>query len=232
MSLAIYKNKKRHTGTQSETPSIHYDASGKGIVGGYQKFSITKTQVIPISYASKFMYISKFLTANKATCSTIADIGASTGIVCFMANLIGYKTCYALDHDKDCLKIVQDIKDHFSIKEGIIEKEYSFGDQIEPVDIVIACALIHWVFSCTTLWGSFDKIIGYLRKCTKKILLIEWVDATDVAVRAFKHTSFNKGIIKEAYTRGNFIKSLQKHFAKVEKTFTIRATREIFICKI
>lgn len=226
----VYKNTKRPTGSQSEIPSVKC-ALDQCIVSGYQKFTITNRMVTPRSYSEKFNYIKAFLASKASQCNTVADIGASTGIVCFIAAILGYEKCYALDHDMDCLEVIKKIKNHLHISR-VIEKSYSFGNVIEPVDIVIACALIHWVYSCTALYGDFDKIIKYLRKYTKKILIIEWINPDDVAIKVFHHINFNTDVIKEQYTRENFLKTLYKYFTTVEKGYSVRTTREIFICSV
>ena len=229
--MIAYKNPRRQTGSQSETPKITVN-NGTVQMSGYQRFTLTKTTVNPQSYAPKFSFIRNFIKDEHCKGSlSIADLGCSNGMVCFMANQIGYNKIHALDHDLDCLQVIKDAKNALGF-EKIHEKKYSFGDPIEKVDVLIMGALIHWVYSCTSLYGSFDKIIMYLRNNVNKTLLIEWVDPTDVAIHAFKHTKFNSSIIKQPYTKENFLASLRKYFKTVDKVFTVRNTRELFVATV
>ncbi len=228
----IYKNRKRtgSNGTQSEAPRVRCTNS-KCIVTGYQNFTITKHGItVNKGYKSKFNYIKTFLLQHTKDCSSVTDVGASSGLVSFMAAQVGYSTVYALDHDIECINIIKEIKDHLDI--SVTPKVYSFGNDNPASDIVIVGALIHWIYSCTALYGKFDEITNYLYSLTKKYLLIEWVNPTDPAIHTFHHTSFNSHIIKEAYTRNNFLTSLGKSFSQVVKVHAVNSTRELFLCTI
>ena len=48
-------------------------------------------------------------------------------------------------------------------------------------------ALIHWVFTCTANFGRFDSIVDYLMTTGTRVLIIEWVDPKDGAIKAFHH---------------------------------------------
>ena len=228
--MSVYKNTKRKSGSQSETPSLK--RVGKAYkIGGYQKFTITKHNLTAGGYSDKFNHVKKFLENNKTSCTTLSDIGASTGLVAFMAAQSGYKECHALDHDLECLHIITKIKSALGFT-NVFEKMYSFGDETGPCDIVIMLALIHWIYSCTALYGSFDKIISYLRTITIKYLIIEWVDPTDPAIRLFKHIQFNKSVIKESYNKQNFLQTLKKYFASVTKVYNVNGTRELYLATV
>jgi hypothetical protein len=228
--LAVYKNKKRPVskGSQSESPSvqIHKD---RCIVNGYQRYVISPTSIIITHYQAKFNYMRKFLETHIDTCKSFIDIGASNGLVCFMAARAGYQEIYGLDHDLACINTMNKIK-AFGKFQTFKAEPYSFGDPHCPADIVFMGALIHWIYSCTALYGDFGKIFKYIRSLCTKYLLIEWVNPNDPAIVSFKHTSFNKSIIKEPYTRVNFIKNLQKFFPSVEKACSVNGTRELFLC--
>lgn len=225
----IYKNKKRISGSQSEIPKIILKKD-QCEINGYQHFLMTKNQIIPKKYCGKFEYIKKFLSDNSKL-ESITDLGCSNGIVCFLAHHSGFKKIYGLDHDIECLKLIKNIKEHMNIT-NVFEKKYSFGDSFETSDIIIACALIHWIYSCTSLNGEFDRIIKYLRDHSNKYLIIEWVDPADSAIKSFKHIKFNSNIIKEEYNKNNFLTSLRKYYSKVNKVFSVTKTRELYLCEI
>ena len=231
MSAKIYKNNKRSgsKGTQSESPKVTC-VNGKCIVTGYQHYTITKNElVVNRGYKTKFNYIKSFLLQHTKDCSSVMDIGASNGLVSFLAAQAGYSTVHALDHDLECIQVIAKIKECLEIR-AVSPKVYSFGDDHPPTDIVIVGALIHWIYSCTALYGNFAEITNYLHGLTKKYLLIEWVNPNDPAIRCFHHISFNKDIIKEPYTRANFLTSMKKHFSQVTKVHSVNNTRELFFC--
>lgn len=229
----VYKNQNRieSNGTQKEKPFMHFQ-NGLYKIDGYQKFEINKNILNYIGpYKNKFNFIYKFIVNVKNECTSITDIGASNGAIAFMAARSGYKKVYALDHDKECVDVIYRLKNALNM-DNICAKIYSFGEPHPATDIVIATALIHWVYSCTALFGNFDKIISLLRNMSLRYLLIEWVDPQDLAIRSFKHTSFNKSIITEEYNKNNFIKTLEKYFRKTEKVYNCNKTRELYLCHV
>lgn len=230
--MKAYKNKRRSTGSQSETPTIKITQSPLTVrMGGYQSFTLTKSAVKAQKYSGKFTFIKNFLQQHAAECQSVADLGCSNGLTCFMAQQCGYQRIHALDHDLQCMAVINKAKDALGCS-NIIATQYSFGDNLEPVDVMIMGALIHWVYSCTALYGNFDQISEYLRKHVNKVLLIEWVSPGDGAIKFFKHTSYNKNIIKEPYTKENFVKSLKKYFTTVEKVYKVTSTRILYIATV
>ena len=231
MSAKSYKNTKRSEskGTQSETPTVNC-TSGRCTVGGYQRYIVTADNLQVVGgYQNKFNYIKSFLQEHAEDCKSVSDLGASNGLVSFTASQLGYPTVHALDHDLGCIKVMREIKEYLKFV-TVHPNEWSFGAVHPPTDIVIVGALIHWVYSCTALYGNFDEIIKYLRGLTTKYLLIEWVNPNDPAIRSFNHTSFNKSVIKEPYTRDNFLSSVGKYFSQVTKVHSVNTTRELFLC--
>ena len=84
MSGRSYKNSKRPSGSQSETPHIKI-TPGVVHMTGYQRFTLTKTSVKPESYPPKFAFIEKFIKKEYGGSKSLADLGCSNGMVCFMA---------------------------------------------------------------------------------------------------------------------------------------------------
>lgn len=228
-TFSPYKNKNRagSNGSQSEKPFLKWE-NDKFKVGGYQHFVIDKTTLKYLgNYSNKFNFIKSFLQLHLDDCTSLTDIGASNGLVVCMASQLKIPKIYALDHDSDCIKLISQINDKLEF--NIIPKQYSFGDSTPKCDIVVMGALIHWIFSCTANYGSFDSIMEYLTTIIGKYLLIEWVDPTDQAIQYFKHIQFNKNIIKEPYTIDNFLKSANKYFKKVEKVCNVTGTRKLYL---
>jgi hypothetical protein len=116
----------------------------------------------------------------------------------------------------------------------LITRPYKFGDSLVNIsslpDIVTACALIHWVYSCTASFGSLSSIIEYLSQITGKVLIVEWVDPADKAIQSFHHLSFNRQVAREPYTRQNFEKALQTWFTGgFRKIYAVNSTRQLYI---
>ena len=228
-----YKNNRRSAsqGSQSENPIVNCTA-GKCTVGGYQQYVITTNNLQVVgNYFGKFNYIKSFLRSHVQDCERVSDLGASNGLVTFTAAQLGYPTIHALDHDLSCIQVMNKIKANLKF-DTVHPTNWSFGDQSPASDIVIVGALIHWVYSCTALYGNFDEIIEYLRGLTTRYMLIEWVNPNDAAIKVFHHTSFNKSIIKEPYTRDNFLDSVKKYFSSVERVYSVNTTRELFLCSV
>lgn len=224
-----YENPKRPTGSQSETPT--YRRTGNDIiVGGYQRFIINgRDGSVDLSsnhYKAKFAAIRTFLAAlrNTCGCNSVADLGCSNGLVCFLAAKEGYKSILGLDHDQQCLSLIGDVSTALSIP-TIARRHYKFGQPVPPVDVVVACAIIHWVYSCTASYGSLASIIGYLASLTKRALIVEWISPSDGAIRSFHHLDFGKKSGKRPYTLSTFLSALKTNFAlykKVKETTTSR----------
>jgi trans-aconitate methyltransferase len=231
--MKLYKNSKRPTGSQSEIPTIKIATSPKLTItiGGYQIYTLTSDGVTPRKYGNKFKYIADLLKNSTEECGSVADLGCSNGLVCFTALHAGYDRILALDHDEQCLEVIRRASAALQT-DKVAPTKYSFGEPFEPTDIVIAGALIHWVFSCTAAYGSFDKIFEYLRSHTKKMLVIEWVAPNDGAIRFFKHTSYNKEVVKEAYTQANFLKSLNKYFSDSKLVLKVTPTRLLYVAHV
>lgn len=227
-----YFDEKRKVGSQKEAPFITIDKNTI-IVEGYQGFKIDKNN-LHIDYLkkiNKFKYIEKILNNLKNDNNTITDIGCSSGLVSFVANNIGYNEIYSLDHDKEYIDIVNLICKELSL-DKIKTNVFNFGDEINiKSDIVIMLALVHWIWSCTANFGSFDKIFKYINPVIDKYFIIEWVDSKSSAIQNFKHINFNKDIIKEEYNIENFEKSLKKNIGKIISKKEIEKDRIIYLIK-
>jgi SAM-dependent methyltransferase len=223
----IYKDKNRKTGSQSETPSIRTgnNSDGKKVVniGGYQIFSLIEDGGIIVNQKKeKFNMISKILNDlyKDKNNKTITDIGCSSGLTSFICQKLGYKKIQSLDHDKEYVDLINKACEYLNIN-NIDTSVSKFGDYFEKSDVVIMLALIHWIFSCTSEYGSFDLIFEQIKDKVGEYLLIEWVDPKDGAIKYFNHISYNKDTIKEDYNLENFEKSILKNFSSIENKIKI-----------
>ena len=93
-------------------------------------------------------------------------------------------------------------------------------------------ALIHWIYSCTSINGNFDKIFKYISRYVKKYLLIEWISPNDGCIKMFDHTNYNKSCHDETYNVTNFEKSLKKNIGSIiNKQELDGKTRILYIVK-
>jgi hypothetical protein len=228
---AIYLSEKRdNIGSQKEIPNIQI--KNKIIsVSGYQKYNIliSERKINYYSKVNKYDTISKliFKMRKKYKYKSLSDIGCSSGIVSYIAHFKGYKHVYAYDHDQQYLDIINTVNNKMGIN-TLVTQKFSFGDKLVNTDVIVMCALIHWIYSCTALFGNFDSIFTYLKDYINSYLIIEWVDITDSAVKSMNHISFNKEIHTEEYTRANFERSLKKNIGTITSTHPVSNTRILY----
>lgn len=227
-----YKDPKRKIGSQSEIPKI--DCNNNNItVSGYQKFLINKI-TRNITYKgkpSKFIYINKLLKQLNSdyNCISIVDIGCSSGLTSFIAFNNNFEYIVSLDHDPEYINTLKTIKDECNIK-NIHESVYSFGDTInEKFDVVFCGAIIHWIFSLTADYRNFNLIISYLIQLTNKLLVIEWIDPNDVAIRELNHIKRRQKETDEEYTTQNFETAIKQYTNIISKENADMPTRTIYV---
>jgi glycosyltransferase involved in cell wall biosynthesis len=235
----IYKDPKRAAGSQSERPTFNVRPSGRIDVGGYQKYSMERNAqwgwclLNPI--AKKYIELNNImgLLNFRQERPSVIDVGASNGLVSVCAAMSGSQV-YAIDHDRECVKVINDMAKHTKL--NIVGVEASFGEGWKlktrmEADVVFALALIHWVWSCTATYGSFSAILEVLVKMARKVLVVEWIDVDDKAIRKFGHLDHNKDVHQEAYTRANFVKALKK-VGVIEWVVSHCETRHIYVVRL
>lgn len=210
--MGNYKDPKRKVGSQNEIPSIE-ENSNAIIVKGYQNFTIDKTSFV-INAKNKFEKINKVLEdlQKSQNYNSFCDIGCSSGIVSILAYKNNFKNIVSIDHDPEYIGILQTLTKKLNIT-NIDAKIESFGVNKCNYDVVFCGAIIHWVWSLTSDFTSFEKIFEYLTSITKNILLIEWISERDHAIRGFGHITKNK----ENYTTANFDRCIVKYFKLIKK---------------
>ena len=221
--------RRNNNGSQVEVPTLEYIAEKDILkIGGYQKFEINKDNIILHSKKYKYTIINDIL--KNLNCSSMVDIGCSAGILCYLANKLGYTEIYGLDHDQEYINLMLKINDKININ-SVHPRLFSFGNHIPKSDVVIMCALIHWVYSCTSLYGSFSSIFKYLRESVNEYLIIEWVEPDDGAIQNFKHINFNKDVQIESYCKENFVNALKKYIGEIVNIKYIEGQRYLYIVK-
>lgn len=199
---------------------------------GYQEYTLEKKSILVSGDDLNLKNIQDLLTpyfrsrylANR----TVLDLGANAGFHSFWALQMGAEKVIAVDIDKDYLEMLKEAKIKLSFDNLEIE-EANVKDWEKPADIVFAIALVHWLYSCTSLFGSLDDVIKKLRQLTKYMLVVEWIAPEDPAITFFHHLDYNKEIIREKYTLEAFEAALGRYFERYELIGPISTTRIIYI---
>ena len=213
-NFQAYKDRRRKGGSQSESASFTVDGDSMIHVAGYQQYDLKDGHVILHKgwKEKKFDFLKTKLAAirrESPALKTFLDIGCSAGLTSLLAKEAGFEHVTSLDHDSEYIQLIRDITAKDGIQ-AVDAREFSFGDPF-PVkaDIAFMGALIHWVFSCTSDFGSFDRIMDYLLTAVDKVLLIEWVDPKDGAIKSFHHDTCG-ATPEEPYTVEGFERALAK----------------------
>eukprot|EP00906_Rhabdomonas_costata_P038340 RCo054102 len=205
-----YVAKENHTFVDQKTThmekhvSVTQAADGCVLVRGYQRYRI----------CPKWMYYSAagsfpagaFFQPSFMAGNTYLDVGANDGAWCAMALYCGAKHVTGVEMDPGSIRGMESVKkflniDNWSVFSG------KLGRYPGKADVVTAIGVLHWL--CGHSEGdSLENAILNLRRVTRKLLLVEWVDPRDDRVRLGNIKVFNARI----YTMGWFRLLLTRHF--------------------
>jgi O-antigen biosynthesis protein len=202
------------------------------IVHGYQEYSITKNTIVPspvdVPLNRKQELIKRYFRADFIKNKSLLDIGANGGFFDFWAEQSGAGRITALDIDEKYLENISKVKAFWNF-ENVRTVKANVQDWEEPADIVLAFAMIHWLYSCTSSYGSLDAVIKKLADLTNNLLVVEWIAPEDPAIQFFKHTEFNSSIVSGPYNLDSFESALLKYFSKVEILADINSSRVVYV---
>ena len=197
------------------------------VVEGYQKYTISKDSINPDANSydllKKYTLLKKIFN-NDITGKTILDIGANSGFFTFWGHQKG-ASCTAIDMDANYINLMNEISNHFSY--DITIKKENISNINHASDIVIALSLIHWVYSCTSIFDSMEKLILFFKSITNECLIIEWVDIEDNAIKCFNHLDHNYNFTNNTYNHKQFIDNMEKYFSSVVKIGETRKNTRI-----
>jgi tRNA A-37 threonylcarbamoyl transferase component Bud32 len=205
---------------------------GKGItIHGYQEFQIRDGEVSPLSLDAplrhKQQLVAPYFSPEFLRGKTLLDIGANGGFFSFSACQAGASHVVALDMDEDYLGLIRQAQTHLGWKQ-VQPVNRRVQDWEEPADVVLAFAMIHWLYSCTANFGSLEAVAANLAGLTRELLLIEWVAPEDSAITFFKHTDWNPDQVKGPYNLEAFEAALRQHFSKVAILGDTSPTRTLY----
>ncbi len=199
---------------------------------GYQKFKLSKYDILvnpnDKGLLSKQSLFDKSIDPNWLIGKSVLDLGCNSAYFCYYSRLNGAKSAIGVEIDRDYIHNVEKANEVLNFSNvSIIDKNVM--DYHKPADVVFAFALIHWIYSCTSDYGSLDLAIKKLAELTNEVLIVEWIEKEDEAIQFFKHINYNTEIIKEEYSKINFEKALAKHFSSFEIIGDVKSTRTVYI---
>jgi tRNA A-37 threonylcarbamoyl transferase component Bud32 len=202
------------------------------IFHGYQEFVLNRETLLvldeDINLIKKRSLLKDYFSPHYLANRSFLDLGANAGFFSFWALQNKASKAYSLDIDQDYLDAIQQGKEKFSFHSlEVINTNIADWDQ--PCDVVLALALVHWIYSCTALYGSLEAVIKKLADLTNYMLIVEWIDPKDPAIDFFNHIQWNSENIQEPYTFFAFTKALSKYFKRFECVGDISETRKIFV---
>ena len=206
-----YRDKTRLKGSQSEIPTVSVTPDIVNI-GGYHKYTVhLHTQQLEVrSKPAKFQKLTEYLRdkALQDGCGTLIDIGCNSGLTTVIALKVGFHHSYCLDHDSEYIQNVRVAATALHLNPNITAEVFNFGAPFNhTADVVVAAAIIHWVYSLTADFRNFDLILDYLCKFVNpnKYLFIEWVDPRDSAIAKLGHLTLKGNRPTDVpYTTENF----------------------------
>lgn len=216
-----------------------YANEGKLLVGetlkfyGYQEFELGRDfiKVLPSDpkLRRKQDLVRPIVESEWFDEKSILDLGANSAFFCFYSLLNGSNRADAVEIDKKYVGMVNSAINHYDIN-NMEMHDINVMDYHKKADLVVAYALIHWIYSCTSDYGSLTQAVAKLADLANEVLIIEWVDPQDDAIKFFNHLDFNKSIINEPYDLEHFEKALSKSFETWELLGDVKATRKVYAC--
>jgi len=207
-------------------------SADSAVFHGYQEFILTKEgdlQILPVDkpLQLKRHLLTPYFETGHLHNRTFLDLGANGGFFCFWALQKGARKALALDIDETYLGMIQSASERLGVQ-NIEIIQANMADWNDPVDIVCALSLVHWIYSCTAVIGSLDKILKHLSLITKFMLIVEWVAPEDPAIQFFHHIDWNKDFVEEPYIQEAFEAALKANFSRVDVIGDVSSTRKLY----
>jgi hypothetical protein len=199
---------------------------------GYQSFSVnpevgtllaTGPQLMAKEAALEHLF-SRSIMAGRS----VLDLGGNNGYFAFKALQRGASSATVVDIDPECIVNLNRVKTRYPTLrlEAVCQGTDTWN---RPADVVLAFALIHWVYSCTARALSLDRVVEALAALTRDALAVEWVDPADPLVVGFHHTEVATGGVAEPYDFEAFFQALNRRFSRVELLAELSPTRRIYL---
>ncbi|MDA7742256.1 hypothetical protein N8865_01410 [Francisellaceae bacterium] len=190
---------------------------GDGLIEPLEDELKVKKNLLDFYFKPRFMEKKEFL-----------DLGANAGFFSFWALQNKAKKATSVDLDRNYLSKINDASSHLGIL-NINTVCQNIENCLEVGDVVLALSLIHWIYSCSSNFGSLDTVISKLAIMANEMLIIEWIEPNDPAIIELNHIEWNKDCITESYNRENFVRALDANFAHHEVVANTKDTRVIYV---
>ncbi|GEM_PF-2049250 len=200
-------------------------------IGGYQKFLLSNLHIEVSPEDSKLRIkrnlTRKFFDPKWLRGKSVLDLGANGGFFCYYSLLNGATHTVALDIDDTYVRMVNSVKEYFGFHRlEVLKRNITAYEQ--SADVVFAFALVHWIYSCTSDYGSLEKVIQKLASLTNAVLIVEWIEPEDAAIKFFGHINWNPQVVCGPYDKETFECALRTFFDKVEFLGEVSPTRCLY----
>jgi tetratricopeptide (TPR) repeat protein/SAM-dependent methyltransferase len=199
---------------------------------GYQEFVLTRhgLRVLPAdeTLAHKHAVLDRVFRPSLLKGRTVLDLGANSAFFSFLALQNGAVGATAVDIDKAYIENVARAARALGF-DTLATESRNVADWREPADVVVALALVHWLYTCTAAFGSMTSVVEHLATLAREALIVEWVDADDPAIQFFGHLDWNGAERSGPYDQRLFERELSARFEHVELLGDISPTRRLIL---
>ena len=212
-------------------PSLELELGEPVVVHGYQEFVLDARDIRPLPVdpplGRKRDLVQRYFNRPFMAGRSFLDVGANGGFFSFWAAQMGASQVTALDMDSSYIAMIEKVAVHTGLTQ-VRPVEAKVQDFEGQADLVLAFAMVHWLYSCTANYGSLDAVVGKLARLTRDLLVVEWVAPDDRAIREFNHTQWNAGTASGPYTVDAFEDALRRHFGRIEILGQTSPTRTVY----
>lgn len=205
---------------------------GVALLRGYQSFTISGAGVIPDcsdqSLQVKQALLAPHWEAKLLQGRSVLDLGGNNGFFAWWALTAGAERATIVDLDPQVVEQVNRAQRHLG-GAGLRAVQANVEGWQEPADVVLALALVHWLYACTAGFGSLDALVGWLAGLARHAAVIEWIAPQDSAIAEFGHLDSAAAGIREGYTYRAFRTALDRYFPRMVDLGFVTPTRRLFI---
>lgn len=160
---------------------------------------------------------------------SVLDIGGNAGFFSLLARSCGAASAVSIDVDDAYTRLCRELAQRLGVT-GFHAHTTNLAEWTTPADVVLAFAMVHWLYSATTGWSSLERVVEHLRTLTRSLLLVEWVAPGDPAIAFLGHLRINRSDAAGPYRLDTFLSALRSHFEVVEEVGRVSPTRQLWAC--
>lgn len=194
-------------------------------VDGYQRFNICADALVT---DDPYLH-ERGAAILRNTCpsgSTVVDVGGNAGYFTWLLLQHGAKEATIVEEDPAAIGAGVRIRDRIGASVAFQTFDWLRRTDVQA-DIVLALAIVHWLFSCSEAMGSLELVVSFLRKLTSRLLIVEWVDPADAAISRHHHT-----LDDPTYSVRAFEAALRSNFHSFRVIGRPRPHRSIYLASV